>query len=91
MGYFVVCSPMLQFGDAMKHLIGWGFLFVFKIASIDPVIIGKPCKHNGRPVGQFDLFESCRNVCEERDRMILIVGFFYGSHGHSLREKWKCP
>jgi hypothetical protein len=78
---------MLQFGDAMKHLMGWGFLFVFKIASIDPVITGKPCKHNGRPVGQFDSFESCRNVCEERDRMILISGFFYGSHGHSLREE----
>jgi len=30
-------------------------------------------------------------VCEERDRMILIVGFFYGRHGHSLREEWKCP
>jgi hypothetical protein len=37
------------------------------------------------------LFELCRNVCEKRDGMILIVGFFYGSHGHSLREKWKCP
>jgi hypothetical protein len=32
------------------------------------------------------LFESCRNVFEECDRMILIVGFFYGRHGHSLRE-----
>jgi len=87
MGYFVVCSPMLQFGDAMTHLMGWGFLFVFKIASIDPVITGKPCKHNSRPVGQFDLFESWRNVSEGRDRMILVVGFFYGSHGHSLRKE----
>jgi hypothetical protein len=33
------------------------------------------------------LFESWRNVCEERDRMILVVGFFYGSHGHSLRKE----
>lgn len=86
MGYFVVCSPKLQFGDAVKHLMGWGFLFVFKIASTDPVITGKPFKHNGRPVGQFDLLKSCRNVCEERVRMILVVGFFYGGHGHSLRK-----
>jgi hypothetical protein len=33
------------------------------------------------------LFESCRNVCEERVRMILVVGFFYGGHGHSLRKE----
>lgn len=40
MGYFVVCNPKLQFGDAVKHLMGWGFPFVFKITSTDPVITG---------------------------------------------------